>query len=344
MTSNIPYSFVPGTKAKAEEVNADFIAVVNKIDSLKIDLTSQKSDINLSNLSSDAEKHFINKTQVTNCILEAPNGIATYSNNLITFKSGLKVLIPNGRSTDGTLNNIEYTLPADLVQTSAFTAQTPPHFMGIRSNDNGATWGVLFKEYATQYFIQNTQPSVTEGHWYNPDTNLWKYISSLQGVTTWTDTLVCPIGIVNFSSAGVIGSISTFNTVDLLKRSDAGEIVRLDEPDFTKGASKSYDTLYTAEQDGWVWFASETYAAVNYTISNHISTINSVGNINGVSVFLCRNGVSWDGSANTVTNYSGNHGLYRIYKGQTYNMYSMIAGSAYVTAYSLIFYPLKGAK
>lgn len=263
MTSNIPYSFVPGTKAKAEEVNADFIAITNRIDSLKTDLTSQKSDIDLSNLSSTAEKHFINKTQITNCILEAPNGIATYSDNLVTFKSGLKVLIPNGRNSDGTLKNIEYILPADLVQTDAFTTQTIPHIIFLNSKDNGVTWKVGYRIYSTQYFIQNTQPDTTEGTWYNPDNNLWKYISSLEGVTTWTDNLVCPIGIVTFSSAGVIGSISTFNTVDLLKRTDFPELSGVGMPSNTR------ISLSTPASGGTITIPTNGYFNISGTATDY---------------------------------------------------------------------------
>lgn len=53
MTSSVPYSFVPGAKAKAEEVNANFISVLGKIEetNVKIENTnSQKVDRNLSNL------------------------------------------------------------------------------------------------------------------------------------------------------------------------------------------------------------------------------------------------------------------------------------------------------
>ena len=34
MTFGVPYSFVPGTKAKADEVNANFIDVLTKIDDI----------------------------------------------------------------------------------------------------------------------------------------------------------------------------------------------------------------------------------------------------------------------------------------------------------------------
>ena len=45
MTFGVPYSFVPGTKAKADEVNANFIDVLNKIDTVDSKVTSSTSEI-----------------------------------------------------------------------------------------------------------------------------------------------------------------------------------------------------------------------------------------------------------------------------------------------------------
>lgn len=55
MTSSVPYSFVPGTKAKADEVNANFIAVLDKIEQVNTDTKSQlnSSITNLSNTKAD---------------------------------------------------------------------------------------------------------------------------------------------------------------------------------------------------------------------------------------------------------------------------------------------------
>lgn len=56
MTLSVPYSFVPGTKAKADEVNANFIAVLNKIE----ETNTSKVNTDLSNLD-DAGQAVLNK-------------------------------------------------------------------------------------------------------------------------------------------------------------------------------------------------------------------------------------------------------------------------------------------
>ncbi len=60
MTSSVPYSFVPGTKAKAEEVNANFIALLDKIENSNIkidDLTLSKMKTDLSNINDSGKKY-----------------------------------------------------------------------------------------------------------------------------------------------------------------------------------------------------------------------------------------------------------------------------------------------
>lgn len=71
MTYGVPYSFVPGTKAKADEVNANFIDILDKIQTAntRIDTAeetleecssslSQKLNIDLSNISEEGEAMF----------------------------------------------------------------------------------------------------------------------------------------------------------------------------------------------------------------------------------------------------------------------------------------------
>ena len=72
MTYGVPYSFVPGTKARADEVNANFIDILDKIadTNTRIDeantntsssiteLETNKADLSLSNINSTAKNLF----------------------------------------------------------------------------------------------------------------------------------------------------------------------------------------------------------------------------------------------------------------------------------------------
>lgn len=61
MTSSVPYSFVPGTKAKADEVNANFIAVLDKIEQVNTDTKSQLNT-SITNFSNDLTSNITNLT------------------------------------------------------------------------------------------------------------------------------------------------------------------------------------------------------------------------------------------------------------------------------------------
>lgn len=60
MTYGVPYSFVPGTKAKADEVNANFIDVLDKISATN----EQKLNRDFSNLNDEGREIFDSKAEI----------------------------------------------------------------------------------------------------------------------------------------------------------------------------------------------------------------------------------------------------------------------------------------
>ena len=299
-----------------------------------------KTDTDLTNLTPAGEKHFINKTQLTNAILEAPNGVCTYTGNTITAKSGLKVLAPNGRNADGSLKNIEYTLVSDTSK-ELTSAGTGLRVFFLRSLDNGQTWDIGYRSYGTQWYIQEEQPQVEHCEWYNPKTNLWKHCVSGE----WSDILLCPLGRVSCNEGQII-SLYNYETTDLLKRSDRGEIIEWDRPNLTQSGSqlKGYNTVYIAEEDGWVQFNSHVQCTANYLTPT--SYIQVYGIIDEINVFGHMLRCNWDGGGNTVGTATMQTLITRIYRGQTYRLYTNnVTGNTSVVSYELRFIPLakKGA-
>ena len=76
----------------------NFVTTPSYIDGVNWELLNfGGANIDLSNLSETGEKHFINKTQITNCILEIPQDIKLeLTDGVLKIKSGSKVYIPNG--------------------------------------------------------------------------------------------------------------------------------------------------------------------------------------------------------------------------------------------------------
>lgn len=322
------------------------VATYVKTDDIEVDIDNVITDLNgkaniaLDNLTPAGEKHFINKTQLTNAILEAPNGVCTYTGNTITAKSGLKILAPNGRNADGSLKNIEYTLASDTSKELTSAGSGLGVFF-LRSLDNGQTWDIGYRNFSTQWYIQEEQPQVEHCEWYNPKTNLWKHCVSGE----WSDILICPLGRVSCNEGQII-SLYNYETTDLLKRSDRGEIIEWDRPNLTQSGSqlKGYNTVYIAEEDGWVQFNSHVQCTANYLTPT--SYIQVYGIIDEINVFGHMLRCNWDGGGNTVGSATMQTLITKIYRGQTYKLYTQAqTGNSSVVSYELRFIPLakKGA-
>lgn len=151
----------------------------------------------------------LTKTQLANCILEAPNGVATYSGTTITVKQGLKVLIPNGRNADGTLNNIEYTVPQDLT-------------LDVSIADKWDGYFVLYEGFIDTFgiggniWINDEEPDVQNGYWYSPEQNRSYYWDN-----GWIERKFVILGEYTFNTNfTAITDFKTYEPVSLAKWSD----------------------------------------------------------------------------------------------------------------------------
>ena len=238
-----------------------------------------------SNYALNLGDYVLGKNQVTNCILEAPNGVATYSGNTITVKAGLKVLIPNGRNADGTLKNIEYTTE-EKVYTEQ-TSRSENEVITIAIDDNGRINAYV------NYFSQEENPNTPYTCWYKPSENNF-YISD--GESNFSLAGIVPILFYKSSNLQITNLIP-YNTVDLLKRSNKFEISGWGMPsnkyvDLTLGASGS---TYTAPANGWlclqkVALASGQYIQFYNSTSHLIAFSNSSGAYGQAIIIPCKKG------------------------------------------------------
>ena len=76
-----------------DETNQNFTLPMGEI----YGMVEQKANSDLSNLTTTGEKHFLNKSQITNCLLEVPQRIKyTLENGTLTIKAGSVVIVPYG--------------------------------------------------------------------------------------------------------------------------------------------------------------------------------------------------------------------------------------------------------
>ena len=215
--TDIPYSFVPGTKAKAQEVNANFIALANSVDENQSSANSR-----LSTLEEDVfalqTKKYVDFNTFTNSVLEAPNGVVENSSSYLTVKSGLRLLIANGKNDDGTLKNIDFTNDSEIIfDISNYTDGEKLLFID--------TNGSLFTTNPRLYFVSKNAPSNPTSDdyvWFNIAENVMKRYNTVSG--SWDDINAIMLADITISS-GQITSVNNCDVVSFYKRDDKKEII-----------------------------------------------------------------------------------------------------------------------
>lgn len=197
----------------------------------------------------------LNTNQITNCILEAPNGVATYSGNTITIKQGLKVLIPNGRNADGTLKNVEYTFSQDKnIKRPIETVLDKINRIVAFDVDNEKD--LLIEK--RNYIEQSEEPVYDDPLtiiWYNPLTNIYKYRGITSSQEEWVQANITIIAdFVNTKTS--IESLTPFQPFRAVDQNDTEFIAHQAMPSDKRITLSVLPTesQYIAPVDGYVTF------------------------------------------------------------------------------------------
>ncbi|MBS5801862.1 MAG: hypothetical protein KIC80_02435 [Brachyspira sp.] len=242
--SLIPYSFTPGTKAKAQEVNANFIALATQIEENK-EYVTEKIQETIESVNSDkADKKLLNTSLITNCIVEAPNGVIEYSGNSITIKSGLKVLIPDGRNSDGSVKSKEYTVADDFSITTV--KNNTVNCVYVTTGTHGT---------AEMYQYSVSKPTCSKGLWYNPAENK-TYIYNTSS-SQWIETPAVIVATYE-NTDETVSNVNTVNPYSLLKENDVEQICSWRNPDYANMVGKTMNIEYVATVDGYAFGYGET--------------------------------------------------------------------------------------
>lgn len=195
-----------------------------------------------------------------------------YIGSTIFALPGVEGLIPNGRNTDGSLNNTKFKTTE--VQTwNAYTGDSLLRNFTIFWNESLSKFdlgplGVINDNLVKRYYIQKEEPPVsTTQLWYNPETAVWKCKKS----TVW---VVClPLIVFNSTiESGLITSFSPKNTFQAVDKNDTEWVSSQGKPsnryiDLTLGAS---GTKYTAPANGRFFIGATGFSGgcdmVNATI------------------------------------------------------------------------------
>lgn len=193
-----------GTNTTANSLQVNSYPLMNlstgKIYADRLEATG--ANVDLSNLSSEGEKHFLNKTQITNCLLEVPQNIKLeLKDGVLTLKAGSKVIVPNGVGVFE-----EITISNDLERKVSTTQGSL--FIYVKGALAGGAY--LGERAILNTTSGETNPATTQSLWYDIKNN--KIMSSISD-TTFTDDCSFPICIYTngqidqvFNGFGYIGS------------------------------------------------------------------------------------------------------------------------------------------
>ena len=259
--SLIPHTFVPGTKAKAQEVNANFIALADEVQNLqnntneKIEQTqlqlNEKIDSTKNNLTENkADIDFVNTNLFTNALLEAPNGVAEFNSQTVTVKQGVKILVPNGKTSDGKMQNAKYVTDSEKTQTVTI-------FLNLMSVIFLYNTGEVQVIPENLVFYKNTPPTTYQNyvHWYNPDTNLWHRF--ILNENRWEQIHATPIANAYWKEDYTIAYIVSAKPLNLIKASDLNTFHGLRgilprELDYVVRRYHSGNEFFYIYKSGWV--------------------------------------------------------------------------------------------
>lgn len=227
--------------------------------------------------------------KITNCILEAPNGVCSASGATITVYSGLKVLMPNGRNADGTLKNIEYTVASNITGTS-----TVDDSWGLLVITNtGAVYGIyfagLYSGLDANKPATSWAPNMREVY-YATDTNKM-YLSQSTGTTTnWIETPLAIISKVTAPGGGYAATVEPYQPTYILKNNDQAMVTNWAFPSekYLSYTINTSGTQYTSPADGfWCLYISVSssqrdmkWVGLNnlyHTLSSVSTTVAEVG-------------------------------------------------------------------
>lgn len=234
----------------------------------------------------------LNRNQITNCVLAAPNGIADYSGGTFTIKQGIKVIYPDGRNADGSLKNREYTTTEDSTYTP--NSGTVARYLLLSLYD------LHFWDFSTSvpiYVQEKTPTKFVNGsaYWYKPSENVFYWTDS----SNFTQSLSIILGIYKKTGSN-IEEWMPFEPVNILKLNDKYMVTNwafpsCDYKDISLGAS---GTSYTAPASGWMCVSkkggsssTQYLAIVNSTCNNFGMTVCTSASGSDIRVFVpCKRG------------------------------------------------------
>lgn len=173
------------------DVTLDYVETMRATLNRKIDACVLKNNLpNISEFKNDANyvdidelntsvlacaNNSLNKSQITNCILEKPKYLNwNYADGVITLKAGSKLIYPDGFNSDGSKKFSYYTTTKDFVWDQKSTTASLRYLWFARTGQYGNNFG------QEMLYVGDTAPTLTGNYclWYDTANNVLKNTSN----------------------------------------------------------------------------------------------------------------------------------------------------------------------
>lgn len=263
--------FIPGTKAKAQEVNANFSAIKEALDNKAALLGDSEQTFKVADATQDS--HAVNKAQLDNL-----------SDDLIAEinKTGIKFCVKSGNVTSGKGDLFSYSvltvtpkiggayanlIISDYKGNNTTIASVSPSTLNLAGNSDG-TYNIFVNSSGSLYILNNTiyrqaaRPTmVVNDIWLDISKDSFSCIK--YNGTADIEFLDVPLGKVTISG-GTITAIETFafsqngyninsQTTIVSGTSLAASMANMTMPNYAAGVTKSWATTYQADTNGYVY-------------------------------------------------------------------------------------------
>lgn len=300
-------TFIPGTKAKADEVNANFSVLKTAIET-KADSGGDGAQT-FSVAPATQEEHAVNKSQLDDV-----------SSNLTAEikKTGLKFCAKAGNKTNGIGDLFSYNvltitpriggtfdnlIIADYKGLETTISTTPENLVLTGSSDGN--YNIFITPQGTLYALKNTiyrqknRPSmIVNDIWL--DTSEESFNCIKYNGTNDSEFLDVPLGKVTIENSNIT-NLETFSFTQ------NGYNVNIETqgyrfPDYSKEIAKTWETIHTAETDGWIYAYSANFSAtliINNIVFN-LASASSASNSGGIFMPIPK-GTTYKGSGGSIT-------------------------------------------
>lgn len=317
MAYKIPYTFIPGTKAKANEVNSNFSKVTEYFTELNASLNETTSNLNSAKTDLDKTKILFQEGRTKFCVNSSTGTIITTSETNLYFNSSF--VITNSKGITATISSVQ------PINCQTFNDGTYNFFVGVDSTIEYFN-NTIYKQKAepttkniNDIWLNTSKEPIFAGKWNG--TTWQEYLKVPIGNAVIKDKAIKSVNVFPFNQNGYNVNQLSSAVTELTELSTTGKSVITNYilPDYANGVTKLSDTVYKAESDGWIHYRGCTL--VNNPSKLHMGMTSDLGIV-----------VMEASAPAQSTGY---------YVPIAKDMYYKCTGGTFI---ELIFYPMKGTK